>query len=245
MKPNDKKPEKVKSTDKIPPVVFPPKIRTKNKILTLIGITDHPEVEGGLAYFPTHSFDSIKRLRESLYETVLNSTISERTSMLITTDESDLKNLRLTWLNSELKEIAKLIENPSISLNGKTEVTKYKDYINKELKSQGYLEKSCYTVKSIIIAYIYMYKKGIYPIPEITQKGKKLLFYKKLEETYKLSFNSFKDDWADQEIPTNRFDCPENIRLAITLLGTFNDPKIKDAIQLAKQELKQAELKKQ
>jgi hypothetical protein len=90
-----------------------------------------------------------------------------------------------------------------------------------------------------------MYKKGIYPIPEITQKGKKLLFYKKLEETYKLSFNSFKDDWADQEIPTNRFDCPENIRLAITLLGTFNDPKIKDAIQLAKQELKQAELKKQ
>jgi len=244
MKPNDKNPQKGKSTNEIPPVVFPPKIRT-NKILTLIGITNHPEVEGGLACFPTHSFDSIKRNRESLYATVLNSTIDERASIRINTDESDLRSLRLTWLYSELKEIAKLIESPSITLNGKTEVNKYKDYINKELNfiNTGNKENSDYTVKSVIIAYLYLYKKDIFPIPELKEIGKKLKFYKKLAEKYQFSYNSIRTDWKPLEEKTNRLANIENIKLAIKLLRTFNDPKIKEAIELANSELKEAELK--
>jgi len=100
-----------------------------------------------------------------------------------------------------------------------------------------------YTVKSVIIAYYYMFKKGIYPIPEIGIKGKMTQFYKALAEKYQLSYDSFRTDWKPLEKETNRLSQPENIRLAIELLKTFDYPKIKEVIELAKLEFKEAELK--
>jgi hypothetical protein len=102
---------------------------------------------------------------------------------------------------------------------------------------------SGYTVKSVIIAYFYMYKKGIYPIPEIAEVRKKLQFYKKLADMYKLSYYSFRTDWKTLEEKMKRLAQPESIRLAIKLLRTFDDPKIKEAIELATSELNEAGLK--
>jgi hypothetical protein len=100
-----------------------------------------------------------------------------------------------------------------------------------------------YTVKSIIIAYFYMYKKGIYPIPEISEVGKKIQFYKKLADTYGLSFNSFRINWPRLENKNIRITKSENILLALKLLETFDDPNIKEVIELANSELKESELK--
>jgi hypothetical protein len=100
-----------------------------------------------------------------------------------------------------------------------------------------------YTVKSILIAYYYLYKKSIYPIPCITEKGKLTKFYSELAEKYHLSYDSFRTDWNKLNDKANRLKQPDNIKLSIKLLKTFEYPSIKDVMELATSELKEAELK--
>lgn len=130
----------------------------------------------------------------------------------------------------------------------------YKEYISAMKKIERNLRDSThpeapeivnseYTVKSVCNAYFYMYKKGIYPIPELVEAGKKLLFYRKLADTYKLSYFSFRTDWKPLEDKEKRIAKPESIKLAIKLLETIDNPKIKESIELANSELKEAELK--
>lgn len=100
-----------------------------------------------------------------------------------------------------------------------------------------------YTVKSVIMAYLYMYLKGIYPIPEIEEHGKKCKFYKKLSEKYQLSYYSVRNDWPPLEKEENRIVQFDNIKIAIKLLESFEYAQIKEAIELANSELNKAELK--
>jgi hypothetical protein len=110
---------------------------------------------------------------------------------------------------------------------------------------------SKFTVKSIILAYFYMYKKEIYPIVEL-RKNPLILkeVHEKLHEKYGFSYSSFKNDWnpifSTKEGENNRLANPENIRLAIELLKTnySKHPQIKEAINLANSELSEAERNK-
>ncbi len=104
-------------------------------------------------------------------------------------------------------------------------------------------ETSEFTVKSICIAYLYLYKKGNYPIPEITMKGKKSVFYKRLSETYGLSPNSIKLDWPYMEERNNRIKHPDIIKTAIELLKKFSYSNIAEVLKLAESELREAQLK--
>ena len=104
-------------------------------------------------------------------------------------------------------------------------------------------EKNELTVKVIVLTYFYLYKKGIYPIPEIIQDGKKTIFYNKLALQYKISDNSIQKFWPLLEKKDRRLMNGSNIKLSIKLLSTLDYPNIKQAIELAKEELKEAELK--
>lgn len=108
---------------------------------------------------------------------------------------------------------------------------------------------SDYTVKSILMTYYYMHRKEIYLLPEMKTFPwvlKKIHF--KLHQIYSFSENSFKNDWnpifGKEEGKNNRLNSPENINLAIKLLRTFDDPNIKEAIELAESEFMEAELLK-
>ncbi|HEY5122712.1 MAG TPA: hypothetical protein VIK14_03145 [Ignavibacteria bacterium] len=106
------------------------------------------------------------------------------------------------------------------------------------------LINSEYTVKSIIIAYYYLSKKGIYPIEELRKNPLVLKdVFLKLNEKHGFSSNSFHNDWIPLNKKDNRIKKPNDIKLAIKLLNTFKDPKIKEVIELANSELKEAELK--
>lgn len=111
---------------------------------------------------------------------------------------------------------------------------------NNDFSTQPY---ASYTVKSILLAYYYMHKKNIYPIPTLANpRSRKKDFYIALATQYGKSFNSIKNDWQPLKVDKNRLANPNNIKLAIKLLKTFDDPKINQAIELANTELKQAEL---
>jgi hypothetical protein len=106
---------------------------------------------------------------------------------------------------------------------------------------------SDYTVKSIIMAYCYMHKRNICPIPELARNPTNIsLVHRRLSDIYGNAYDSFRNDWKlfkYKELRTTKFMC-ENIKGAIKLMQTIDHPNIKDAIDLAKQELKEAELNK-
>lgn len=110
----------------------------------------------------------------------------------------------------------------------------------------GFLENepeidSKYTVKSVLMAYYYMHRKKIYLISELQGPWVLKNIHEKLHQMYGFSTNSFKNDW--NPIFKNGEKNPKNIRLAVKLLRTFDDPRIKESIELANSELKEAELK--
>jgi hypothetical protein len=102
-----------------------------------------------------------------------------------------------------------------------------------------------YTVKSILLAYYYMHRQEFHPLPEMGKFPWVLKnIHNKLHEIYGFSANSFKNDWTPIfENKKDRINNQKNIKLAIELLNTFEDPKINEAIELANQELREAELK--
>jgi hypothetical protein len=104
---------------------------------------------------------------------------------------------------------------------------------------------SGYTVKGIIMAYYYMHRKAIYPIKELEGIWVLKDIFKRLHEIYGPSINSFKNDWnpiiSDFDY---RLQHPNTIKESIEILKTFSYPNIQDAINLANDELKEAELRK-
>jgi hypothetical protein len=105
---------------------------------------------------------------------------------------------------------------------------------------------SKYTVKGIILAYYYMRKKGIFPIPELSVYPPLNLrvIKEKLSEKYGLSYNSFNNDWNPLNTKKEkRLSNPDNIEVAIKLIKTFDYHNINEAVELARQELNEAELK--
>jgi len=106
---------------------------------------------------------------------------------------------------------------------------------------------SNYTTKSIIMACYYACKKDYYIIPEL-EKNPLILtnVYKKLASSFGLSYKSFSKDWRKMERKNYRISkyMSENIKKAIKLLESYKDPKIDEAIVLARQELNESELNK-
>jgi hypothetical protein len=104
---------------------------------------------------------------------------------------------------------------------------------------------SGYTVKSIIMAYYYMHRKAIYPIKELEGIWVIKNIHKKLNEIYGCSINSLRNDWKPiTSNLNNRLQQPDTIKESIEIIKTFSYPNIQDAIDLATDELKKAELKK-
>jgi hypothetical protein len=106
-------------------------------------------------------------------------------------------------------------------------------------------KKPEYTVRSIIMAHYYLYCKGIYPIKELNDSSVTLQnIYAIFASEYGLSANSFHNDWNPfWKYKKNRLNDPTNIKKAIELIRTFDYPGINEAIELANQELIEAELK--
>lgn len=121
------------------------------------------------------------------------------------------------------------------------------DYRNRKLleSETGNQENKEYTVKSIILAYFYMRKKEIYPIPELAKATYKAgVVYEKLAAEYGLSKNSFSNDWGPIFKDRNkRLSSPDNIKMAIKIIKKFNYPNIYEAVELAREELNASELK--
>ena len=92
-----------------------------------------------------------------------------------------------------------------------------------------------------------MHKRNICPIPELARNPTNIsLVHRRLSDIYGNAYDSFRNDWKlfkYKELRTTKFMC-ENIKGAIKLMQTIDHPNIKDAIDLAKQELKEAELNK-
>jgi hypothetical protein len=101
-----------------------------------------------------------------------------------------------------------------------------------------------YTVKSVIMAYYYMHRNGIYPIKELEGTWILKNIHEKLHQTYGFSVYSFKNDWKPITSNKNyRINQPDAIRKSIELLKTFTAPNIVKAIDLANAELTESELK--
>jgi hypothetical protein len=100
-----------------------------------IGISHLPE-KGGKAwvFFPTYSYNVIKKHREHAFEFVKAEYIKERAIKMLTTTQADFDLLRLNWLQSELKEIDRICNISETSRSDKIEVEKYRNYVNNELK---------------------------------------------------------------------------------------------------------------
>jgi len=109
---------------------------------------------------------------------------------------------------------------------------------------------SKFSVKSIIMAYYYMHKSGIYPIPELNNPALNLNnIFSLLNNKYGFSANSFKNDWnpifgkSGYGNRTKSTQVP-NIEKAIEFmeLDFSAHPGIKKAITLASEELEKANL---
>jgi hypothetical protein len=107
-------------------------------IQTVVGITHLPEHEGkGRSWFPTHNFDVIKNHREHLfYKYEQPKFLNESRILMLPTTPKDLEDFRKNWLNKELKEIEKLIENPHLSRRSEIELNKYKTAVTDELEGK-------------------------------------------------------------------------------------------------------------
>ena len=150
---------------------------------------------------------------------------------LTTNEETHFGNEHLVKRNSEYKrEAIKSLKSDLKVVKGKIKKTEAPEIVNSE-----------YTVKSVLMAYYYMHRKKIYLISELQGPWVLKNIHEKLHQMYGFSTNSFKNDW--NPIFKNGEKNPENIRLAIKLLRTFDDPRIKESIELANSELKEAELK--
>lgn len=99
-----------------------------------VAISHRPEFNGrGRAFFPTHSFEAIKKQRESVYEMVLYEFKRERMIKMVPTTEKDVKLFRLDWLNTELNEIDRIIKIPTLTKSDSIELGKYKAYVKSEI----------------------------------------------------------------------------------------------------------------
>lgn len=152
-----------------------------------IGITQLPEFNGKCrAFFPTHSFEIIKKHREYLYHTlVLVEFLNERKIKALNTTSNDTELLRCNWLNDELKEIDRISNIPGISRNDLIELEKYKDYVNTELNPKNEI-----TIKKA------SEKKQLLSIPTKASKEEILNFW------FELLTNNKKGEpyWVKQEI---------------------------------------------
>jgi hypothetical protein len=198
-----------------------------------------------IKYLNTYTHHDIVLIREVYQKYIVNGTNIDEAWEWFRVNRAEHKDDDSIIIDAKGKTFKKFPQNSS-QLHYYNEANMLFEYLN-FLKDKSSIfsstTNSSYTVKSIIIAYFYMYKKGIYPIPEIVEVGKKIEFYKGLEKEYHLTYKSFKTDWKPLEDKSNRLANPENIKLAIKLLNTINDPKIKEAIELANCELKESELK--
>ena len=109
----------------------------KPYLRVVAGITHLPENEGkGRSWFPTHDFEVIKKHREHLFYTCIQPEfLNESRIMRLTTTSKDLEDLRRSWLNDELKEIDRLMNNPQVSRRNRIELNKYLDYVQSELST--------------------------------------------------------------------------------------------------------------
>jgi hypothetical protein len=117
------------------------------------GISKFPEMEGkARAFFPTHNFDVIKHHREYIYKKfIVWEFANERVIKRVKTTEEDFKECRISWLNSELKEIARLIDLPSMTRSDQVELKKYRKYVefeklDSDVEAPGKEKKPCSSV---------------------------------------------------------------------------------------------------
>lgn len=126
-----------------------------------------------------------------------------------------------------------LFEQLRIDLPGDLAV-KANDYLKflKERKEEG-----------IIIAYYYLCKSQVYPLPELVSRKMKPI-HEAISMKHHVSYISIKNDWTPLQKREKRLNYFERIKEAIVLLETgFPDYDTSKAIALARAELNEAELR--
>lgn len=105
----------------------------EKKILAefFVGISHTPE---GKSWFPTHSFEEIKKHRFDAFEGIKSKFIEERKIKILTTTEIDLFHLRQHFLKNEIKEIERLSNHSELSSSDHIELNKYREWVEVELQ---------------------------------------------------------------------------------------------------------------